>query len=254
MIIKETVKIKTLKNRTRRLHIYLPDNLKEGQRLSVIYMFDGHNLFYDEDSTYGTCWGLKNFFDKKHVPVMIVGIECNHVGNKRLEEFSPYTFIDPVYGTVKAEGKEIMRWIVRDLKPYIDTKYPTLADRYHTSIGGSSMGGLMALYAGMEYSNIFSKFLCLSPYVYHVMDDILHDLKHVNLNSDTDFYISYGSEECSSEEEFIYYTECIFAIQRKILNKARVYLHLYAGNNHSEASWAKETHVWFKELNYNHLK
>ena len=120
MIIKQHIKISTLHNRPRTLHIYLPSHLPKNNRLSVIYMFDGHNLFDDEEATYGTCWGLKEYFDAKKYPVMIVGIECNHEGNKRLEEFSPYSFDDPDYGEINAEGKEIMEWIVKDLKPYID--------------------------------------------------------------------------------------------------------------------------------------
>lgn len=252
MVIKEKVCISTLDSRERTIHIYIPP-VKKDKKLSVIYMFDGHNLFFDKEATYGTCWGLKEYFDKKKYPVMIVGIECNHEGNKRLEEFSPYSFNDPEYGYVNAEGKEIMEWIVKELKPYIDSKYNTYADRYHTFIGGSSMGGLMSLYAGYTYSNIFSKALCLSPYVYHVMPELIKDLKKANLNSDTDFYISYGSKECCNFKEFVYYTEELFTIQRVILNRAKVYSHLFKGHNHSESSWAKETNVWVKELGFDKL-
>ena len=254
MIIKQHIKISTLHNRPRTLHIYLPSHLPKNNRLSVIYMFDGHNLFDDEEATYGTCWGLKDYFDAKKYPVMIVGIECNHEGNKRLEEFSPYSFDDPDYGEINAEGKEIMEWIVKDLKPYIDGKYPTYADRYHTAIGGSSMGGLMALYAAYTYSHIFSKALCLSPYVYHVMDDIVKDIKNVSLNNDTELYISYGSEECATIDEFVDYTAKLMRIERLINNRAKVYMHLFPGHDHSEGSWALETNVWVKELGYSKLK
>ncbi len=253
MVIKENLFIDTLEDRERTIHIYLPD-VSENTRLSVIYMFDGHNLFYDEEATYGTSWGLKDYFDHKKYPIMIVGIECNHEGNKRLEEFSPYDFYDPDFGDIHSEGKEMMEWIVSYLKPYIDTNYNTYADRYHTTIGGSSMGGLMALYAGINYSNIFSKALCLSPYVYYVMNDILKDIKKVSINNDTDLYISYGSKECRNHNEFIRYTEDIFTIQRKMVNKARIYLHLFKGHDHSEASWAKETNVWVKELGFNKIR
>ncbi len=43
----------------RLLHIYIPDDIKEGERFPVMYMFDGHNLFFDSDATYGKSWGIK---------------------------------------------------------------------------------------------------------------------------------------------------------------------------------------------------
>ena len=72
--------------------------------------------------------------------------------------------------------------------------------------------------------------------------------------NDTDLYISYGSKECRNHNEFIRYTEDIFTIQRKMVNKARIYLHLFKGHDHSEASWAKETNVWVKELGFNKIR
>ena len=72
MIIKEEVWI-TPYQLPRMLHIYLPDDLQEDEKLPVLYMFDGHNLFYDEDATYGTSWGLKDYLDKHHNRLMVVG-------------------------------------------------------------------------------------------------------------------------------------------------------------------------------------
>ncbi len=250
MLKKEKINISIYKTK-RTLHIYLPDNLKKGQRCQVIYMFDGHNLFLDEDATYGKCWGLKDYFDKRHAPVIIVGIECNHEGNQRLCEFSPYDFSDPEWGDIKASGKELTKWIVEELKPYIDRKYPTLKDRKNTSIGGSSMGGLMALYAGITYSEVFGRALCLSPYTYHVINDLLADLKKASINNDTMFYISYGSRECAKANAMFHYTEQLLKIQRAINNRAIVFMHLFLGHYHTESDWAKETRIWFKELGFN---
>ena len=63
MIIKEEIFIEPF-NLSRMLHIYIPDEIKKGERFPVLYMFDGHNLFFDEDATYGKSWGIKNFLDK----------------------------------------------------------------------------------------------------------------------------------------------------------------------------------------------
>ena len=58
----------------RKIHIYLPDDYKEGQDCyPVMYFFDGHNLFYDSHATYGKCWGLKEFMDRWDKPMILLG-------------------------------------------------------------------------------------------------------------------------------------------------------------------------------------
>ena len=97
MLIKENVLIPYLK-KERTLHIYIPEPALEGERFPVFYMFDGHNLFLDEDATYGKSWGMLKYFTENHVRCIVVGIECNHKSNFRLREFSPYSFIVLVVG------------------------------------------------------------------------------------------------------------------------------------------------------------
>ena len=103
MVIKKDV-LFTPANKTRGLHIYLPDNYNEtNERYPVMYFFDGHNLFFDEDATYGKSWGLKDFLDGWGKDIIIVGLECGHEGNERLVEFCPYTFHGRFWGgTLKA--------------------------------------------------------------------------------------------------------------------------------------------------------
>lgn len=72
MIEKKDVTITTL-GLQRRLHIYLPDDYYQSKETyPVMYMFDGHNLFYDEDATYGKSWGLKEFLLEKTTKNLIV--------------------------------------------------------------------------------------------------------------------------------------------------------------------------------------
>ncbi|MCF0108695.1 MAG: alpha/beta hydrolase, partial [Erysipelotrichaceae bacterium] len=106
MIIKHPIWI-TPYETERLLHIYIPDNLKEGEKCPCLYMFDGHNLFFDEDATFGTSWGIKDYLDKHHIKLVVVGLECNHDGNERLSEFTPLTYLDDVYGPVEQKGLEL---------------------------------------------------------------------------------------------------------------------------------------------------
>ena len=145
---------------TRRAYIYVPNSFKRdpSRRYPVLYMFDGHNVFYDRDATYGKSWGMKQYMDRSRTDMIIAAVECNHhPDGGRLSEYSPFTFTEANLGTITGRGQITMDWLVNIFKPYIDENYPTIPDRDHTFIAGSSMGGLMSLYALMEYHHIFSR-------------------------------------------------------------------------------------------------
>ena len=99
----------------RNTFVYLPDDWQSsGRRYPVVYMFDGHNLFFDSTATYGTCWGLKEYMDA-HPQAIIVAPECNHEGNARLvtahnETFSRAACLSPSvrfsFTEVKADIKK----------------------------------------------------------------------------------------------------------------------------------------------------
>ena len=79
------------KNANRPLHIWLPDDYYDCfDFYPVMYFFDGHNLFLDEDATYGKSWGMKEFLETWGKRMIIVGIECGHDGYERLSEYLPY--------------------------------------------------------------------------------------------------------------------------------------------------------------------
>lgn len=248
MLKKEEIFIPYLK-KMRTLHIYIPDHLKKDERLPVFYMFDGHNLFLDEDATYGKSWGILKYFTKHCVRCMVVGVECNHIGNHRLREFSPYSFKDEEWGNVKASGKQFLEWMTRDLKQYIDAHYPTLSDREHTYLGGSSMGGLMAVYGGAIYSNIYSRSACLSPYYDHVLDRLTCDLRKLDDLNDSIFYISFGRHEWRTKRALSRGVEENLSVMRILTEKgAKCYMHCYEFGYHSETSWEKEIPHFLQDL------
>ncbi len=249
MVIKENAYL-TPFQLERTLHIYVPDHLQEGQHCKVVYMFDGHNLFFDDEATYGTSWGLKDFLDGVQEPIMIVGLECNHEGNQRLWEFSPYDFHDRTWGEVHGRGKETTEWIVNELKPYIDAHYPTMPERENTAIAGSSMGGLMALYVGAVAPEIFASAACLSPYLPFVYRRLCQEMQNSSA-TDVTFYISWGAHECNSHRRLAKYSEQNLNIARILTKKGNtVYPHIYEAQNHSEGSWANESPVWLHEIGF----
>ena len=104
--------------------------------------------FFDEDATFGKSWGVADYLDYTDTPLIVAAVECNAgANNERLVEYSPYRFDDPQFGHFDGTGQATMSWYIHRFKPFIDRNFRTLPDREHTFIGGSSMGGLMSLYA-----------------------------------------------------------------------------------------------------------
>ena len=244
MIKKWQVKIPELSGEKQRwAYIYLPDDWKKsGKRYPVMYMFDGHNVFFDADATYGKSWGMKKYMDKSRKQLIIVAVECNHEGNKRLEEYAPYSFEAPQLGKIRGRGATYMNWLVKTLKPYIDENYRTLPDREHTMIAGSSMGGLMSLYGVCDYNHVFSKAACLSPSVWVDPGKILAMIAKADIKTDTCIYMDYGSEEIFNHHST---AEALISSAQMLLTKrVNLAMRIVPGGTHSEASWEKQIPVF----------
>ena len=251
MVIKWDVTIPRLSGDTpRRAYIYLPESYDEepDRRYPVMYMFDGHNVFFDEDATFGKSWGMNDYMERTGKQLIIVGVECNHQGNCRLSEYSPVTFENAELGKIRGRGSTTMNWMVNELKPYIDEHFRTLPDREHTFIGGSSMGGLMSLYALLQYNDTYSRAAALSPSIWVAPDKLSGLVGRAKLAPGTVLYMDYGSREMGNHD----------GIRREFSNLSGKLMtrgiHLTSrivpGGTHSEASWEKQLPFVFHTLLY----
>ena len=254
MIIKRPMNY-TPKGKDRPLHIYLPDDYYSStERYPVMYFFDGHNLFYDEDATYGKCWGLKDFMDRWPKKMILVGIECGHEGYERLSEYSPYIPFRRLQGE-GACGDATMRWIIEEVKPLIDREYRTYPFRECTGIGGSSMGGIMSIYALVHYNNWFSKGACLSSAIGFCMPQLMGDMNRSTIDPDTRAYLSWGTGEAhgvkdvNAEDHSSYTYRNNKAVANKFLaHGALPYMYCQVGGNHCEADWEKQVPLFMDFL------
>ncbi len=148
-------------NRYRRIWIYFPPDYHQSKKhYPVLYMHDGQNLF-DNATSYAGEWGVDEYLDsiftKGKKEVIVVGIDNGLA--KRMQEYNPYSFQQ--FG--KGEGDKYVAFLVQTLKPFIDKHYKTLTDKKNTYIAGSSMGGLISLYAVLKYPKIFGGAGIFSP-------------------------------------------------------------------------------------------
>ena len=247
MIVKRDF-IYTPKGKNRPLHIYLPDDYGEsGERYPVTYFFDGHNLFFDSDATYGKCWGLKEYLDHWDKKMIVVGIECGHEGNERLSEYLPYRAAPGFFRQFKPLGQATMDWIVGEVKPFIDREYRTLPGRECTGIAGSSMGGLMALYAGVRYNRWFSKAGCVSSAIGFCIRPVHRDLREADMSPDTRIFLSWGTREAHglTNPDREDRSSRTYRWNKQAADIARTHgtqvrLYCQVGGGHCEADWEKQ--------------
>ena len=91
----------------RRVYIYLPDEYyeKPKRQYPVLYMFDGHNVFYDEDATYGKSWGMEQYLQKSGRKLMVVALESSRAPDYgRLKEYAPFSFTTEETGGIIGNG------------------------------------------------------------------------------------------------------------------------------------------------------
>ncbi len=161
----------------RNIDVWLPENFSAGKKYPVLYMHDGQMLFDSSNAWNKKEWKVDEtagelIAQNKIREVIIVGIW--HNGNKRHSEYFPQKSIDYIAEPQRSNLISLMpdgpladnylRFIVTELKPFIDSTFPTYPDQAHTFIAGSSMGGLISLYALCEYPEIFSGAACLSSH------------------------------------------------------------------------------------------
>lgn len=239
MIIRDKVKIPSLTGeKERNSYIYLPVGYDgEDRRYPVLYMFDGHNLFSDEEATFGKSWGLGEYLDRTRTPLIVAAVECNHEGDMRLSEYSPVNC--RFHGKkITGRGKKYMDWLVADFKSLVDGAFRTLPDRDNTFIGGSSMGGLMSLYALCKYQKYFSRAAALSPSLWVQDGEVPDFIANATFKQDVRLFTDYGSKEFKNHSP----QRRLFGEVFKLLcdKGVNVTARIVSGGTHSEASWQRE--------------
>jgi len=182
----------------RKIWIYLPEGYaKNKARYPVLYMHDGQDLF-DEATSQGRIgpleWGVDETIDKAAKKCIVVAVEHDEDKLKRVQEYFYYDNPDQV----NTEGKKYLDFIVNTLKPYIDKQYRTLPDKANTFMAGSSMGGLLTFYAGLNYPQVFGALGVLSPSIWldhgHINTEISKKIQQPGIKQQRYFFYGGGNE------------------------------------------------------------
>lgn len=235
-IISEKFEIPQLKT-TRRIWIYLPKDYETShKKYSVMYLQDAQNLF-DDATSYAGEWQLdetlNKIFEKTGKSNIVVGIDNG--GEKRIEELSPYK--NAKYGG--GNGDNYVKFIVETLKPYIDNNYRTKPQRKFTTIGGSSLGSLISVYAAVKYPETFGKVLAFSSAFWFnakELNEFISSSK-VNLRHQKYYFIQGKHEDEDMEEQT---NRVIKNLKSKNVKPKNIFLKIDEDGKHNELYWRRE--------------
>jgi predicted alpha/beta superfamily hydrolase len=224
-------------NRVRRIWIYLPpDYNASDSRYGVLYMHDGQNVFDDSTSFAGE-WGVDELMDSisaKRKEMIVVAVDNG--GAKRISEYCPYDM--ERFG--KGEGNQYVDFLANTLKPFIDRNYRTKKDKENTYIAGSSMGGLISMYAVLKYPKVFGGAGVFSPAFWvgrKIFDDIEKNGKQVN--SKIYFY-------CGGQENETMQPDMMKAFEEmRSVSKSKMETSVRPEGKHTESVWREEFPLFY---------
>ena len=217
--------------------VYLPPDYEHHDcRYPVMYMHDGQNLF-DPDTSFiqGRTWQFGEQADHliragEIEPLIVVGV---YNTPRRLEEYTHAR--DKRMGG--GDGKQYGQLLVAELKPWIDNEYRTLPDATDTALGGSSLGGLISLYLGLEHAETFGKLAVMSPSIWWNHKSILGYVNDYEGPPWPKIWLDVGDGEgrrVHADVELLY--ECLKTNGWK--PEVNIHYQLALGGTHDESAWA----------------
>jgi predicted alpha/beta superfamily hydrolase len=227
-----------------------------GRRFPVIYLHDGQNLFVPELAFVGVDWGADEAVERligegRTGGAIIVGIWNTP---ERMAEYLPQAPIeaaplsqrDAIFQQTGALpiSNRYLAFLVEELKPLVDASYPTLPDQASTFVAGSSMGGLISLYALARYPQVFGGAACLSTHWPIAPDALLgYFVKQLPPPRAHRLYFDYGTEGIDA-----YYEPFQQRMDAQLgaagYRQGGDWLTLrFPGADHTEAAWRARLHL-----------
>jgi predicted alpha/beta superfamily hydrolase len=257
----------------RNIDIWLPENYNNKKNYAVLYLHDGQMLFDSTQTWNKQEWGVDETItqlkkEDKIEDVIVVGI-WNSGKNRHIDYFpqKPFEALskteqDSMYAANRQNGNSVfsgkvqsdkyLKFIVTELKPFIDSNYSTNKFAKYTFIAGSSMGGLISIYALCEYPNVFGGAACLSthwPGIFKADNPFPKAMQaylkaNLPVAKNHKIYFDYGTETLDAMYE-------PFQLQVDSIMQSKLYsfknndwkTQKFEGENHSEVAWRKRLHI-----------
>lgn len=255
----------------RNVDVWLPDGYSKVKKYAVLYMHDGQMLFDSAVTWNKQAWDVDDVLtllaDTAQIKnVIVVGIW--NTTNRHADYFpqKPFSYLsatekDSITAKLKMIGRtnesftpvsdNYLKFIVKELKPFIDKNFSTYTDKENTFIMGSSMGGLISMYAICEYPNVFGGAACLSthwPGIFSMENNPVPDKffqylqTHLPSPKNHKLYFDYGDQTLDALYPPLQ-QKADAIIKAKGYTAANWMTKFYPGENHSEIAWHKRLHI-----------
>jgi len=253
----------------RPVDIWLPENYSSAKKYAVLYMHDGQNLF-DATTTWNKQeWMVDEVASKlmnENITKDFIVVGIHNIPKIRWQDLFPEKAIDYLNEKVKDslfsdsksknfnlefKGDEYLTFIVEELKPFIDSNYSTNPNQENTFVAGSSMGGLMSMYAMTEYPQIFGAAACLSthwvggmPSKTNPLPKAIFDYVAENTPSAENHKIYFDYGDKTLDQYYPQYAAKVDSIYKSKGYSDENFKNLYfEGTDHSELSWQKRLDI-----------
>jgi enterochelin esterase-like enzyme len=250
----------------RTVDVWLPDGYNARKKYAVLYLHDGQMLFDSATTWNRQEWGIDETVGRlmaegKIRDCIVVGIWNN--GPKRHSEYfpqKPYESLasaqrealrhemrnaDQALFAADIQSDNYLKFLVRELKPFVDRRFSTRKGRKHTFVAGSSMGGLISLYAICEYPRVFGGAACLSthwPGIFRVEDNpipaafLRYMERHLPAPSTHRLYFDLGTATLDALYPPLQQQADVVLLAHGFSEKNWM-THVFAGADHSEQAW-----------------
>lgn len=244
--------------------VYLPASYNDNPDKSypVLYLMDGQVQFGGKSPVSNASWNSHEVVDsliQTHTINEVILVGVNHAEDKRFEEYMPQKPLDNlpknpndsiqnmVEYTVFSDA--FLKFMVRELKPEIDKQYRTLSDVKNTYIGGSSMGGLLSMYATCDYPEVFGGAICMSTHwpvslnnsSPWVADEVMKYFEK-NLPKGKKWYFDLGTEGLDKYYEHYQITTDIIMKEQGYTRGKDWITVKFANHDHNEIFWNQRLH------------
>ena len=253
---------------SRNVTVWLPDGYTIGEPCDVLYMHDGQMLF---DAT--TTWNKQEWqvdevmgrliAEGKVRRCIVVGIDNT---SNRLNDYFPTRCYEKVPENQREgidvstyKGDEYLRFLVEEVKPFIDSHYKPLTSREHTFVMGSSMGGLISLYALCNYPEVFGGAVCMSTHLSmnffdpkfksECWSEGLREYVKEHLPKANSCLLYFDGGTVELDDTYRPYQNKLNAVISGLgWDSAHFVYYLYEGHKHMETFWAERLDVPFMFL------
>ena len=238
----------------RRVRVLLPKNYETDtdRRYPVVYFHDGQNVFYSKEAYVGHSWKVIPAIKRNPDISRMIVVAIDNDGMQRMNESSGWKYKESNIPGMQFGGKgiEYGEFVMDVVKPFIDKEYRTLADREHTAMIGSSLGGNITQFLGLEYQDQIGCLGVFSSANWLHQEAFNRYIERKNLYPDQRSYIYVGTEEADDTDKTLMagnikqaYIDSSLRYYHDVIQQGvaleNIAIRIQSGAIHHEEAWAE---------------